>query len=175
LHLISKSSSNASKTLCIKFLVTSRPLLGRQYTTNLIQIDQENVERDLRLVIQTKVEMIVQQTRRKLDVRRYLENAFILKRIAPFLGYSCTSSPRSESFSIAKGLQAQHRRGAKDFDSHIRTFPPRHPRRLANTRDETIAFPRWKFKVSDSRRGADSNCNAAPSWQSSCCGGGCST
>ena len=85
LDLIGKSSSNGSHAPCIKFLITSRPLLGRRYTTNLLQIDQDYVEQDLRLVIQTKVEGIVQRTRCKPDVRRYLENALYSKTDCTFL------------------------------------------------------------------------------------------
>ena len=63
MNLISRSRSIGSHTPYIKFLITSRPLLGRQYATNLLQIDisQAHIHHDLRLVIETKVEGIVQQ------------------------------------------------------------------------------------------------------------------
>jgi ankyrin repeat protein len=85
LNLIGKSSSNGSHAPCIKFLITSGPLLGRHYATNLLQIDQDYVEQDLRLVIQAKVEGIAQRTRCKPDVRRYLENALFSKADCTFL------------------------------------------------------------------------------------------
>jgi len=85
LHLIRKSNSNGTHTPCIKFLITSRPRLGRLYTTNLLQIDQHHLEQDLRLVIQTKIEIIVQRTQCKPDVRRYLENALYSKADCTFL------------------------------------------------------------------------------------------
>jgi ankyrin repeat protein len=85
--LVGMSGSASSNIPRIKFLVTSRPLLGRQYATNLLQIDpsQDHVERDLRLVIQTKVEGIVQRTKCKRNVREYLENALYSKADRTFL------------------------------------------------------------------------------------------
>jgi len=85
LYLIRKSRSSGSRGPCIKFLITSRPRLGRLYTTNLLQIDKHHLEQDLRLVIQTKVDSIVQRTRCKPDVRRYLENALYSKADCTFL------------------------------------------------------------------------------------------
>jgi ankyrin repeat protein len=84
---IAQSSSPDRYTPCIKFLVTSRPLLGRQYTTNLLQIDpsQTHVEQDLRLLIHTKVEEIVQRTRCKSDTKEYLENMLYSKADRTFL------------------------------------------------------------------------------------------
>lgn len=71
----------------IKFLVTSRPFLGRQYTTNLLQIDpsQSHVAEDLRLVIRTKLERIAQRTKCKPDVMVYLENALYSRADRTFL------------------------------------------------------------------------------------------
>ncbi len=84
---IAQSKSPDQYTPCIKFLVTSRPLLGRQYTTNLLQIDpsQHHIEQDLRLLIQTKVEEIVQRTHCKSEFRDYLENALYSKADRTFL------------------------------------------------------------------------------------------
>lgn len=84
---VAQSGSPDRYTPCIKFLVTSRPLLGRQYTTNLLQIDpsQNHVEQDLRLLIHTKVEEIVQRTRCKPDIREYLENILYSKADRTFL------------------------------------------------------------------------------------------
>ncbi|KAF4630621.1 hypothetical protein G7Y89_g7518 [Cudoniella acicularis] len=84
---ISQSRSPNQDTPCIKFLVTSRPFIGRQYTTNLLQIDpsKDHVEQDLRLFIQSKVDGIVQRTRCKPDLRVYLENALSSKADRTFL------------------------------------------------------------------------------------------
>jgi ankyrin repeat protein len=87
LDLISKSRSSSSSIPCIKFLLTSRPFFGRQYSTNLLQIDpsQNHVEQDLRLVIQTKVEGIVQRFHCSPDVQTYLENVLYSKSDRTFL------------------------------------------------------------------------------------------
>lgn len=87
INLISKSPSSNSSIPCVKFLLTSRPLLGRQYTTNLLQLDpsQNHIERDLRLVIQTKVEGIVQRFQCSPNVRTYLEDALYSKADRTFL------------------------------------------------------------------------------------------
>ncbi|KUJ09878.1 ankyrin [Mollisia scopiformis] len=86
-QLMSKSWPTGSSTPCIKFLVTSRPLLGRRCPGNLLQIDpsQNHVEQDLRLVIRMKVERIVQRTRCHPDVRTYLENALFSRADRTFL------------------------------------------------------------------------------------------
>ena len=86
-QLMSKPRPIDSSTPCIKFLVTSRPLLGRRYPGNLLQIDpsENHVEQDLRLVIRMKVESIVQRTRCHPDVRTYLENALFSKADRTFL------------------------------------------------------------------------------------------
>ncbi len=98
--LIGKSRSAGSNTPCIKFLVTSRPLSGRQYTTNLLQIDpaQNHTEQDLRLVIQAKVEGIVQRTRCKPDARAYLENALYSKADRTFLWVTLVLDLLEKSF-----------------------------------------------------------------------------
>ncbi|KAH8599520.1 ankyrin repeat-containing domain protein [Bisporella sp. PMI_857] len=85
--LISRSSSTGSHTPYIKFFVTSRPLLNDQHDTNLLQIDpsQDYVERDLSLVIRTKIDGIVQRTHCKPEARTYLENALYSKADRTFL------------------------------------------------------------------------------------------
>jgi ankyrin repeat protein len=87
IKLIGKSRSAGSNTPCIKFIVTSRPVLGHHYTSNRLQIDpSENyVDQDLKLVIQAKIEGIVQRTRCKPDVRAYLEYALYSRADRTFL------------------------------------------------------------------------------------------
>jgi len=84
---IARSGLPNKKTPHVKFLITSRPLLGRQYTTNILQIDpsEKHVEQDLRLLIQTKVGAIVQRTRCKPEHRIYLENALYSRADRTFL------------------------------------------------------------------------------------------
>lgn len=81
------NNSPGPRAPCIKFLVTSRPFLGRKYTSNLLQIDpsEDCVEQDLRMVIQAKVDGIVQRTRCSPEVREYLENALYSKADRTFL------------------------------------------------------------------------------------------
>ena len=100
IQLINKSWSADLDTPCVKFLITSRPLLGRQYTTNILQIDpsQNHVEQDLKLVIQTKVEGIVQRTRCKADVKVYLENTLNSKADRTFLWVTLVLHLLEESF-----------------------------------------------------------------------------
>lgn len=85
--LISTRHASRSKSSCIKFLVTSRPQFGHQYTSNILQIDStlENVDRDLRLVIRSKVEGIVRRTGCGPEVRNYIENALYSKSDRTFL------------------------------------------------------------------------------------------
>ena len=87
IQFIGKSQSPEVNDPCVRFIITSRPLSGHQYTTNILQIDpsQNHVEEDLRLVIQTKVEGIVQRTRCKADVQKYLENALNSRADRTFL------------------------------------------------------------------------------------------
>ncbi|MCJ1403576.1 hypothetical protein MMC11_006799, partial [Xylographa trunciseda] len=87
LQITEKARPAGGNTPCIKFVITSRPLLGRQYTTNLLQIDpsQNYIEQDLKLVIRMKVEGIVRRTRCKADVKVYLENALNSKADRTFL------------------------------------------------------------------------------------------
>jgi ankyrin repeat domain-containing protein 50 len=87
IKFISKPRSPGSNTPCIKFLVTSRPSLGRRYTENLLQIDSSHnhIGQDLRLVIQTKIEGIVQRTQCTPSTRAYLENALYSRADGTFL------------------------------------------------------------------------------------------
>jgi len=90
-NLVNKvQSENERSRPRIKFVITSRPLFGHQYTTNLLQIDpsQHSVEEDLRLVIREKVEGIAQRTRCKPEAREYLENALYSKADRTFLWVS---------------------------------------------------------------------------------------
>ncbi|MCJ1383875.1 hypothetical protein MMC17_006989 [Xylographa soralifera] len=104
LQLTENLRSGGLKPSCIKFLFTSRPLLGRQYTTNPLQIDstQNHIEQDLRLVIQTKVEGIVQRTRCKPDVKAYLENALNSKADRTFLWVTLVLHLLEQSFLASK-------------------------------------------------------------------------
>ena len=85
--LLKQARSTKSRLPCVKFLVTSRPLIVRGYTTNLLQLDpsKDYVERDLELVIQTKVDGIVRRQGCKPDVKKYLENALRAKADRTFL------------------------------------------------------------------------------------------
>ncbi|PMD46365.1 hypothetical protein L207DRAFT_507281 [Hyaloscypha variabilis F] len=85
--LLHQPRSTKSKTPCIKFLFTSRPLFVRGYTTNLLQLDpsKDYVEQDLGLVIRTKVDGIVRRNQCKPDVKPYLETALYSKADRTFL------------------------------------------------------------------------------------------
>jgi ankyrin repeat protein len=115
IKLMGQPRSTGSNTPCIKFLVTSRPLLGRRYITNLLQIDpsQNHVEQDLRLVIRTKVEGIVQRTRCNPDVRTYLENALFSKADRTFLWVTLVLHLLEKSFLASQ----------KDFKRIIDELP----------------------------------------------------
>ncbi|MCJ1476880.1 hypothetical protein MMC13_005549 [Lambiella insularis] len=115
IELISKSQSAGLGTPCVKFLVTSRPLLGPQYTTNLLQIDpsQSHVEQDLRQVIQTKVNGIVERTRCNADVKTYLENALNSKADRTFLWVTLVLHLLEQSFLASQ----------KDFKRIIDALP----------------------------------------------------
>lgn len=84
---LAESNSYGRDIPCIKFIVTSRPLLGRQYTTNLLQLDpsQNYVEQDLKLLTQARVEGIIHRNQFKPDFRDYLENALYSKADRSFL------------------------------------------------------------------------------------------
>lgn len=87
IKLVGKPDSPGARAPCIKFLVTSRPFLGRRYTSNLLQIDpsEDCVDQDLKMVIQAKVDGIVQRTRCSPEVRGYLEKALYSKADRTFL------------------------------------------------------------------------------------------
>ncbi|RFU29824.1 hypothetical protein B7463_g6499, partial [Scytalidium lignicola] len=80
-------NTGVTNTPWIKFLITSRPNVGRRYITDLPQIDlsQNQIEDDLHLVIQSKVEAIVQRLHCKPQVRDYLEKALYSKADRTFL------------------------------------------------------------------------------------------
>jgi ankyrin repeat protein len=83
--LISKAQSTTNLgPPRIKFLVTSRPLLGRRYTANLLEIEDVHKD-DLRLVIQIKVGEIARRTKCKPETRSYLEQALYSKADQTFL------------------------------------------------------------------------------------------
>lgn len=113
--LIETSKSKSPRNLCIKFIVTSRPLLGRQYTTQVVRIDpsQNQVEQDLRLVIKTKVEDIFQRIRCKPDVKEYLENALYSKADCTFLWVTLVLHHLEKSFLASR----------KDFKRIIDELP----------------------------------------------------
>lgn len=82
-----KSRLTGAKSPCIKFLITSRPNLGNQYTTNILQIDpsESHVDEDLKLVIREKVDSIAKRLRCKPDVSAYLEKSLYSKADRTFL------------------------------------------------------------------------------------------
>ena len=103
--LVGNSRSSGLTTPCIKFLVTSRPLLGcDRYTTNIppIELSQHHVEQDLKLVIQNKVEGIVQRTRCKPDVKAYLEHALYSKADRTFLWVTLVLRLLEQSFLASR-------------------------------------------------------------------------
>ncbi|KAL8649791.1 MAG: hypothetical protein Q9226_005427 [Calogaya cf. arnoldii] len=113
--LIERSKSKSPQKLCIKFIVTSRPLSGRQYTTRIVRIDpsQSQVEQDLRLVIRTRVEDIFQRIRCKPDVKEYLENALYSKADRTFLWVTLVLHHLEKSFLASR----------KDFKRIIDELP----------------------------------------------------
>ncbi len=113
--LIEGSRTRSPPNPCIKFVVTSRPLLGRQYTTKIVQIDPSlnGVEQDLRLVIRMKVEGIFQRTRCKPDVKEYLENALYSKADGTFLWVTLVLHHLEKSFLASQ----------KDFKRIIEELP----------------------------------------------------
>jgi len=114
-QLMSKPRPIDSSTPCIKFLLTSRPLLGRRYPGNLLQIDpsENHVEQDLMLVIRRKVESIVQRTRCHPDVQTYLENALFSRADRTFLWVNLVLHLLEKSFLASQ----------KDFKRIIDEMP----------------------------------------------------
>ncbi|MCJ1359347.1 MAG: hypothetical protein MMC33_009349 [Icmadophila ericetorum] len=114
--LVGNAQSTAnSGTPCIKFILTSRPLLGRRYTTNHLQIEEVhgNVEKDLRLVIQTKLEGIVQRTHCKPETREYLEQALYSKADQSFLWVTL----------ILRLLEKSYLGSQREFQRIVENFP----------------------------------------------------
>lgn len=90
-NLVGKVQSEDKLTPpCIKFVITSRPLFGHPYTTNLLQINpsERSVDEDLRLVIHYKVDGIVQKTKCKRETGEYLKTALCSKADRTFLWVS---------------------------------------------------------------------------------------
>lgn len=98
--LTEKPKAKGPQNPCIKFIVTSRPRSGRQYTTKLVRIDpsENHVDQDLKLVIRTKVEKISQRTRCKPDVKEYLKNALYAKADRTFLWVTLVLHHLEKSF-----------------------------------------------------------------------------
>ncbi|KAI4267500.1 MAG: hypothetical protein LQ337_008321, partial [Flavoplaca oasis] len=113
--LIERSKSKSPQNLCIKFIVTSRPLLGCQYATQVVRIDpsQNQVEQDLKLVIRTRVDDIFQRIRCKPDVKEYLENALYSKADRTFLWVTLVLHHLEKSFLASR----------KDFKRIIDEIP----------------------------------------------------
>ncbi|KAI9717630.1 MAG: hypothetical protein M1812_004575 [Candelaria pacifica] len=113
--LIERSKAKTPQNPCIKFIVTSRPPSGRQYTAKIVQIDPSlnDVEQDLRLVIRTKVEVISQRTRCKPEVKEYLENALYSKADRTFLWVTLVLHHLEKSFLASQ----------KDFKRIIDELP----------------------------------------------------
>lgn len=83
-------SMTSSGSRCIKFLLTSRPLISRQYPLSHLQIEDldQNTVQDLRLVIQRKIEGIAQRTKCRPETREYLESTLYFKADRTFLWVS---------------------------------------------------------------------------------------
>lgn len=83
----------SSGTHGIKFLITSRPLLWRQYTlarestehTLSIENLNSNNESDLHLVIRTRIDAIVRRTQCRPETRKFLEHALYSRADKTFL------------------------------------------------------------------------------------------
>ncbi|KAG9244622.1 hypothetical protein BJ878DRAFT_60287 [Calycina marina] len=127
-QLMSKPWPTDSSTPYIKFLVTSRPLLGRRFSENLLSIDpsQNNVEQDLQLVIRMKVERIDQRTRCSPDVQTYL-NALFSRSDRSFLWVTLVLHLLERSFLASQ----------KDFKHIIDEMS----KSLSTTRHKAPAFP----------------------------------
>lgn len=107
----SAATSSASP---VKFLLTSRPLLGRQYTTHHLQIEEvHRVEEDLRLVIHTKTERIARRMKIKPETRTYLEQALYSKAGQTFLWVTLVL------YLLEKSLLASQ----KDIHRIVNEFP----------------------------------------------------
>ncbi|KAI9704748.1 MAG: hypothetical protein M1836_006528 [Candelina mexicana] len=114
--LVERSKTESPQNLCIKFIVTSRPTSGRQYTTKHVQIDpslNQEMEQDLRLVIRKKVEDISQRTRCKPVVKEYLESALYSKADHTFLWVTLVLHHLEKSFLASQ----------KDFKRIIDELP----------------------------------------------------
>lgn len=85
--LVGNAQSAASSVAPpVKFLLTSRPSLGRQYTTHHLQIEEvHRVEEDVLLVIQTKTEGIARRMKFNPEKRKNLEQALYSKAGQTFL------------------------------------------------------------------------------------------
>ncbi|KAI9815250.1 MAG: hypothetical protein M1827_002730 [Pycnora praestabilis] len=114
--LIGRTQSiTRSSTPCIKFLITSRPVLGRQYTTTHLQIEDvhRNIEEDLRLVIQTKIEGIVRRMNCRPETRTYLEQTLYSKADHTFLWVTL----------VFRVLEKSHLGSQKDFQRIVDDLP----------------------------------------------------
>lgn len=99
----------------IKFLVTSRPLLGRRYTTNLLEIEEvhKDMKDDLRLVIRIKVEEIARRTKCKPEIQSYLEQTLYSKADQTFLWVTL----------VLEMLERSYLASQKDFQRIIDHLP----------------------------------------------------
>ena len=113
--LVGNAQSAASSVAPpIKFLLTSRPLLGCQYTTHHLQIEEvHRVEEDVRLVIQTKTEGIARRMKFKPETRKYLEQALYSKAGQTFLWVTLVL------YLLEKSLLASQ----KDIQRIVNEFP----------------------------------------------------
>lgn len=109
------SRTKEPQNLCLKFIITSRPIPRRKYTTRIVQNDpsQSHIEQDLRLVIRAKVEDISQRVGCKLDVKDYLENALVSKADRTFLCVTLVLHQLEKSFLASR----------KDFKRIIDEMP----------------------------------------------------
>lgn len=108
-----QSAANSSAPL-VKFLFTSRPLLGRQYTTHHLQIEETQMfEEDLRLAIHTKTDGIARRMKFKPETRKYLEQALYSKAGHTFLWVTLVL------YLLEKSLLASQ----KDIQRIVNEFP----------------------------------------------------
>jgi ankyrin repeat protein len=113
--LVSNTQSAANPSAPpVKFLFTSRPLLGRQYTTHHLQIEEAHMfEEDLRLVIHTKTEGIASRMKFRPETRKYLEHALYSKAGQTFLWVTLVL------YLLEKSLLASQ----KDIQRIVNEFP----------------------------------------------------
>jgi hypothetical protein len=117
LELVDKSNSPTADSMlpCVKFLVTSRPQVSRQYNTSLLVIDpsQSSVEDDLKLVIEARIAGIVDRTHCSPEARIYLEKVLNSKADRTFLSVTL----------VLHLLETSYLASQKDFERIVDELP----------------------------------------------------